>query len=64
MTPEKELKLKYFEMQVPRMSEQQAKEFLVKLYKHCLTQEAVARDLLKQKLIGDMVTRLPDGPEL
>ncbi|MDX2271674.1 MAG: NblA/ycf18 family protein [Cyanobacteriota bacterium] len=49
---EQQFRQRAFETMVERMSPEQAQEFLVKLHKQMLLQEATYRNLLRSSLIG------------
>ncbi|MBV8884496.1 MAG: NblA/ycf18 family protein [Chroococcidiopsidaceae cyanobacterium CP_BM_RX_35] len=49
LSPEQEFSIKSFELQVQKMSLEQAKEFLVKLYQHMVISEVTYKELLQHQ---------------
>lgn len=49
LTLEQKFNLRSFETQVDRMSHEQAKDFLVKLYEHMMMRETMYRHFLKHE---------------
>ena len=53
LTTEQEFALKSFEMQAISLSEEQAKNLLVELYRQIMVRETIYKDLLKKDLLVD-----------
>lgn len=49
LSMEQQFSIRAFEQQVSQMSEQQAKDFLIKLYEQMTVREATYRELLKHQ---------------
>ena len=49
---EQQFSLRSFETQVQKMSQEQARDFLVELYQHMMVQENLYKDLIKEWGLG------------